>query len=149
MRFPDNCSLIWIDKCTLQFNDGSLEQVFSTKGKAQFDNGVGEVVTELQGLTTGSIIDQSFALATVKPLGISKAHFHQTIVEEYYILEGEIELKLDGKPHIGHPGSKFTIHPETTHQIYNTSTETPLTIFVRCNPAWVIEDFHEVIRPKE
>jgi mannose-6-phosphate isomerase-like protein (cupin superfamily) len=58
-------------------------------------------------------------LVSVHAVDISRdarAHYHRTLTETYYVLEGEGHLELDGVLHPVRPGSVVMIRPGTRHR---------------------------------
>ncbi|MEM1484384.1 cupin domain-containing protein [Oscillospiraceae bacterium PP1C4] len=50
-----------------------------------------------------------------------KAHFHNIMEENFYILEGTAEITVDGKIYNLTPGQMIHIEPKEIHYVRNTS----------------------------
>ena len=48
-------------------------------------------------------------------------HLHRAHVDSFYVLEGELEVTLDGETRQLHPGDLATVPPETVHAFRNAS----------------------------
>ena len=60
--------------------------------------------------------DQVASLHVVTTEGEARAHYHRTLTEIYYFLEGEGQLELDGKQFDVRPGSIVLIKPGCRHR---------------------------------
>jgi len=50
-----------------------------------------------------------------------KAHYHNVMEENFYILEGEIDIMVDGVQHHLRQGALIHIEPEEAHHLINSS----------------------------
>jgi quercetin dioxygenase-like cupin family protein len=48
-------------------------------------------------------------------------HFHRRHVDSFYVLEGELEVTVDGEPKTFHPGEIVVATPGTVHSFRNAS----------------------------
>ncbi len=78
-----------------------------------------------------------FVQITIKDA--TKEHFHKKLTEAYYVLEGAIDVKADGKTEHLKKGSLILILPNTKHKAWKTSKE-PAQLLVACCPPWSEED---------
>ena len=70
---------------------------------------------------------------------VTKEHYHKEITEVYYVLNGSIAVKIDGKAESLEKGSLIMIYPNTKHKAWKTSKENA-EILVVCCPPWSEED---------
>ena len=56
----------------------------------------------------------------VSTSGEGKLHYHKTLTETYYFLEGEGYIELDGEQHPVGPGSVVRIKPLCRHRAVGT-----------------------------
>ena len=63
----------------------------------------------------------NFALVRFKPGEDFKAHYHNIMEENFYILEGEIDIVVDGVVHHMTPGQMIHIEPGEVHYCINRS----------------------------
>ena len=69
----------------------------------------------------------------------TKEHYHRKLTEAYYVLEGSIDVKADGKTEHLKKGSLILILPNTKHKAWKTSKE-DAQLLVACCPPWSEED---------
>ena len=50
-----------------------------------------------------------------------KAHYHNVMEENFYILEGEVDIVVDGVTHHLTPGQLIHIEPSEVHYVVNRS----------------------------
>jgi len=50
-----------------------------------------------------------------------KAHYHNVMEENFFILEGEVDIVVDGVVHTLHPGDLIHIEPGEIHYVVNYS----------------------------
>ena len=60
--------------------------------------------------------DRVASLHLVTTSGETTAHYHKTMTEIYYFLQGEGEMELDGVRHHVRPGSAVLIKPGCRHR---------------------------------
>ena len=75
----------------------------------------GETIYEIVTAEDG----QSFGIA-VAEIRESKAHYHDYITEVYTVLEGEVEVTIDGKTQVMTNGDTITIRPGPVHSARRT-----------------------------
>jgi quercetin dioxygenase-like cupin family protein len=61
----------------------------------------------------------NFAVVQFQPGEDFKAHFHNEMEENFYILEGEVDIVVDGKLYHLVPGNFIHIEPEESHYVMN------------------------------
>lgn len=61
----------------------------------------------------------NFALVQFMPGQDFKAHYHNIMEEDFYILNGEIDIVVDGKVNHMHPGQFIHIEPGEIHYCVN------------------------------
>lgn len=70
----------------------------------------------------------NFALVRFNPGQDFKAHFHNIMEENFYILEGEIDIIVDGISHHLSPGQMIHIEPGEIHYCINNYDKPVLMI---------------------
>ena len=63
----------------------------------------------------------NFALVQFMPGQDFRAHYHEVMEENFYILEGTVTIVVDGEPHILNPGQIIHIEPGEVHYVINQS----------------------------
>jgi len=63
----------------------------------------------------------NFALVQFMPGQDFKAHYHEVMEENFYILEGNITIVVDGKAHDLIQGQLIHIEPKEVHYVINRS----------------------------
>ncbi|HUU50249.1 MAG TPA: cupin domain-containing protein [Nitrospinota bacterium] len=91
-----------------------------------------EVITAQDGLGWG------LAIVDIKE---SELHVHQQIKEAYIVLEGKLELDLDGNLHQLKKGESIEILPKVKHKAKSLGQD-PARIVALSFPAWTFEDHH-------
>jgi len=91
-----------------------------------------EIINAQDGLGWG------LAIADIKE---SELHVHQQIKEVYTILEGRLELDLDGNLHQLKEGESIEILPKVKHKAKSLGQD-PARIVALSFPAWTPEDHH-------
>jgi quercetin dioxygenase-like cupin family protein len=61
----------------------------------------------------------NFAIVQFQPGQDFKAHYHNIMEENFYILEGEIDIVVDGVSHHMFPGQMIHIEPKEIHYCVN------------------------------
>ena len=105
----------------------------------------GEIIYEIIGRVQGRGETEQHSLAhvVIPPGKSSKAHFHKTCEESYYILKGTASMIINAQEFGLTPGLACVIHPGEKHQIFNVGAE-DLEFLAVCAPAWYPEDsFYE------
>lgn len=69
----------------------------------------------------------------------TKKHFHKKITEVYYVLNGSIDIEIDGKIEHLEKDQMIMIFPNTNHKVWKTSGD-DAEILVVCCPPWSEED---------
>ncbi|QEG34726.1 cupin domain-containing protein [Bythopirellula goksoeyrii] len=73
----------------------------------------------LCGETRRAFVDDAAGVASMHLVEIStdaQTHYHKSLTELYYILEGEGEMELDGQRHPVKPGDAILIKPGCRHR---------------------------------
>ena len=65
----------------------------------------------------------------------TKKHYHKTLTEFYYILDGTLDVEFDDKKEHCEPGTLIMIKPNTKHKAYGNAH-----IIVICSPAFDPKD---------
>ncbi len=71
------------------------------------------------GNSRRAFVDDPDQVASIHLVDISEdaaTHYHKTLTEIYYILEGEGEMELDGERHPVQPGDTILIKPLCRHR---------------------------------
>lgn len=63
----------------------------------------------------------NFALVQFQPGEDFKAHYHNIMEENFYILEGEVDIVVDGKPYHLTEGDLIHVEPDEIHYVINNS----------------------------
>jgi quercetin dioxygenase-like cupin family protein len=63
----------------------------------------------------------NFAVVQFMPGQDFRAHYHEVMEENFYILEGTVLIVVDGVKHILTPGQFIHIEPHEVHYVINTS----------------------------
>ncbi|MEG2355819.1 MAG: cupin domain-containing protein [Clostridia bacterium] len=63
----------------------------------------------------------NFALVQFQPGEDFQAHYHNVMEENFFILEGEVDIVVDGKVHHLTPGQLIHIEPSEIHYVVNHS----------------------------
>ncbi len=66
----------------------------------------------------------NFAIVQFPPNTDFKAHYHNIMEENFYILEGTIDITVDGVVHSLSKGQLIHIEPLEVHYVKNNGTET-------------------------
>jgi len=64
----------------------------------------------------------NFALVQFMPGQDFRAHYHEVMEENFYILEGTVTIVVDGTPHTLNPGQFIHIEPNEVHYVINKSS---------------------------
>jgi quercetin dioxygenase-like cupin family protein len=96
------------------------------------------------------VVYEVTTLKNALPFGIavadieqSEPHFHKVTTETYTVVQGHLEVSLDGEQHLLHPGDVIKILPDVTHSARSLD-ETPARITVTTIPEWTQEDYYPV-----
>ncbi|MCL2180481.1 MAG: cupin domain-containing protein [Treponema sp.] len=66
----------------------------------------------------------NFALVQFKAGQDFQAHYHEKMEENFFVLEGNVTIVVDGKPHDLNPGELIHIEPGEKHYVINRSSST-------------------------
>lgn len=66
----------------------------------------------------------NFALVQFQPGQDFKAHFHRVMEENFYILEGSVDVVVDGTVHHLSSGQFIHVEPNEIHYVINNGKET-------------------------
>jgi quercetin dioxygenase-like cupin family protein len=64
----------------------------------------------------------NFALVQFMPGQDFRAHYHEVMEENFYILEGTVIIVVDGTAHTLEPGQLIHIEPKEVHYVINKSS---------------------------
>ena len=64
----------------------------------------------------------NFAMVQFQPGEDFKAHYHNEMEENFFILEGEVDIVVEGKVYHLVPGQFIHIEPEETHYVMNNGS---------------------------
>ena len=64
----------------------------------------------------------NFAIVQFQPGEDFNAHYHNEMEENFFILEGELDIVVDGKKYHLTPGQLIHIEPEEIHYVMNNGT---------------------------
>lgn len=96
----------------------------------------GEIICETE--PTEAHPDWSEAIAVID---YTRLHYHQVLTETYKVLQGDLDIVIQGKTHHLSTGVSITIHPNTHHKAFGQET----WIRVSSNPGWTTKDHILVI----
>src|SRR5215217_764036 len=116
-----------------------MKQLEPTIGRSHYQNkkaGAAETVYEITTQQSG--LPFGVAIADIQQ---SEAHFHRVTVETYTVVQGDLEVSLNGEQHILHPGDVIKIPPGVVHSA-RTLGETPARITVTTIPEFSQEDYY-------
>ncbi len=63
----------------------------------------------------------NFAVVQFMPGQDFRAHYHNIMEENFYILEGSVTIVVDGEPHVLEQGQFIHIEPKEVHYVINQS----------------------------
>ena len=61
----------------------------------------------------------NFALVRFRPGEDFRAHYHEVMEEDFFILEGKVDIVVDGVKHVLSPGDLIHIEPKEVHYVNN------------------------------
>lgn len=64
----------------------------------------------------------NFAVVQFQPGQDFKAHYHSVMEENFFILEGEVDIIVDGVKHTLTTGDMIHIEPKETHYVINSGS---------------------------
>jgi uncharacterized cupin superfamily protein len=62
------------------------------------------------------------------------SHFHSTIEEQFYVIDGELELRAGNRLIVGRPGTFVAVPPGTAHAFANRGTQPARMLLVVTPP---------------
>lgn len=65
----------------------------------------------------------NFAVVQFQPKGDFQAHYHNVMEENFFILQGTVDIVVDGTCHTLHPGDFIHIEPGEVHYVNNPYNE--------------------------
>ena len=65
----------------------------------------------------------NFAIVQFPPGSDFKAHYHNIMEENFYVMEGEIDIVVDGKTTTLTQGQFIHVEPEESHYLINNSNK--------------------------
>lgn len=151
--------MTYSDQCTIDLEllskgkiciaiPGGETLLFDEQSKPIFSNDRGETVVEYTGLSSDGNTERSFAKATYQADGSSQLHYHDEHAENYYIIEGQARVTLNGIVYDLRTGENIIIPAGEHHQVHNTTEQNgQLVLIVKCTPSWTSKDFHLVDEP--
>lgn len=90
-----------------------------------------EIICEAEPTTDHP--EYSVAVAVIED---SEPHVHRLSTEKYKVVEGEVNLFVDGEPRAMKEGVEYTIKPGKVHWAVANSA----TVEVTSNPGWTLSD---------
>jgi len=108
----------------------TIDQSLYQNRKTRAAEIVYEVTTQQSGLPFG------VAIADIQQ---SEAHFHKVTLETYTVVQGDLEVSLDGERDVLHPGDTIKIPLGVVHSARSLD-ETPARITVTTIPEYSPED---------
>lgn len=102
-----------------------------------------ETIYEMVGEAEG--LGWTLAVADITQ---SAPHFHRYISETYIMVTGVLEVTIDDKQYVMHPGDVIVIPANAVHSA-RSLTDEPARILVPCVPGWTPKDHNLVTPAKE
>ena len=99
----------------------------------------GAIVRELASPRNSPLTTHSLAEIRHPPGTASDEHFHTKAEEVYYVLEGQGEICIEGRPQDIGPGDTVVIVPGQRHKVWQRG-EDDLVLLVTCVPAYSVEE---------
>lgn len=99
----------------------------------------GATVRELASPRNSSLTRHSLAEIRHPPGTASQEHFHTEAEEVYFVLEGQGQIRIDGKTQDIGAGDVVVITPGQRHKVWPRG-ETELVMLVTCVPAYSVEE---------
>ena len=81
--------------------------------------------------TNGEYLLERLELA---PRGGTVLHYHLTFAETFEVLEGRLNVDLEGRQLVLGPGERLVVPVKAPHRFYSTSDE-PVIFTIECRPA--------------
>ena len=93
-------------------------------------------------LTTGAETDGAYFVmeGLVPPGGGPPPHIHYNQTEAFYIVEGQLEIKVDDQVHVANAGDFVHVSKGSPHAFFNR-TQTPVKMIFTFVPAGDVEEF--------
>jgi quercetin dioxygenase-like cupin family protein len=110
----------------------TIDQSLHQNRKARAAEIVYEITTQQSGLPFG------IAIADIQQ---SEPHFHKVTLETYTLVQGDLEVSLDGERHVLHPGDVIKIPLGVVHSARSLD-KTPARITVTTIPEFSQEDYY-------
>jgi quercetin dioxygenase-like cupin family protein len=88
-----------------------------------FTTADGSTIRELCGLPTGGTINQSLAEATLEAGQGTQRHYHHETEEIYFVLAGELQVRLGDEVEVLCPYDAVRIPAETVRAVRNDGDE--------------------------
>lgn len=115
----------------------------ATPGKTISNHLTGETITWLETAASTGGRHLKFHL-DVAPLGLAAVeHIHAAQDERFEVLNGSVELLMEGRRRVLHAGDVFTVPKGARHQWWNRSETTPLAMEITFTPALRTETMFE------
>ena len=73
----------------------------------------------------------------------SRPHFHRLTLETYTVVQGDLDVSVNGQHHVLHPGDVIKIMPGVVHSA-RSLTSSPARITVTTIPEFSVDDYYEV-----
>lgn len=70
-------------------------------------------------------------------------HWHEELIEGFYILEGELDFEIDGEDRRASP-DKFVLVPPRTVHTFSVDSDEPATFLIQISPGGFEEYFQEL-----
>lgn len=70
----------------------------------------------------------NYALVQFQPGQDFQAHYHNIMEENFYVLQGKVDIVVDGKVNVLEPGDFIHIEPGEVHYVNNPYDETLLMV---------------------
>jgi mannose-6-phosphate isomerase-like protein (cupin superfamily) len=130
-----------LEKYSLSGTEVDVKELEPTIDKCLYQNikvNPAEIVYEVT--TWENALPFGIAIADIQR---SEPHFHKVTAETYTVVQGNLEVSLNGEEHVLHPSDVIKIPPNVIHSARSLSG-TPARIAVTTIPEFSHEDYYVV-----
>ena len=111
-------------------------KIINWKKLNQIEDGCGGVVYKILDKSNSGLKNVEIAMCVFSPGEIADLHYHDTMEEIYFIIDGYGEIEIDSNWHEVKAEDCVAIPVKTNHRIHNTSKKTPLKFLSINSPYW-------------
>lgn len=110
----------------------SVPYVVNRSSVSPRDTGYGERVYELAGTENGNLHKHCIGIVDIDPGKSSRIHYHPSVEETYFVLQGQALINIDGAEAIINSGDLITIPTSSHHKVTSLSDSEILQLYVTC-----------------